>query len=249
VREPQTTETTREDQQGEPGAALILQNAMADRDAWLAAAAVDYVHMLRNVNAVFDSPFPHYTLDLLRAFPQAKLVLTDRNITAWYNRRKEFCDNLLTSSVCDAPFVLRPLQLHMNHQKEGHTQSTAVVLTRQQAIGAYQATRDVLSCVIDPERILRMNVWESPPPTILDDKTHQSSASPWFAVLAHFLNRTLLPDESQCNHIPTNAGHALRVWIKQKTRTILANIAKSGPEHTQTGLERTRIRCGSRDIA
>lgn len=60
VREPQTTETTREDQQGEPGAALILQNAMADRDAWLSAADVDYVHMLRNVNAVFDSPFPHY---------------------------------------------------------------------------------------------------------------------------------------------------------------------------------------------
>jgi hypothetical protein len=155
-------------------------------------------------------PF-HTILDFLRAFPQAKLVLTDRNITAWYNRRMEFCDNTLSSSVCDAPFVLRPLQLHMNHQKEGHTQLTAVVLTRQQAIGAYQATRDVLSCLIDPEHILRMNVWESPPPTIIknDDNTNQSSASPWFAVLAHFLNRTLLPDESQCNHIP-NAGHALR---------------------------------------
>lgn len=168
-----------------------LVEGMRNRTVWNSIhTSMDFASILNSVDAVFDYPFPMYALEVLRAFPNAKVILTHRDPTEWYERRLDFCTT--RERVCRVPFVLRPLSIYMN--------DTDTVWSKSQVVAAYEATETVLECLItgrNRDRFLKVDVWNPPP-------------QGWMPVLAEFLGITPIPSPESGCVLPTNTSGGLK---------------------------------------
>jgi len=96
---------------------------------------------LEAVDAVFDSPFPEYSYDLIRAFPNARVVLTVREPSEWVEKR------IASHTGAEAHF-LRPCGVKLSSLPD--------------PVGAklFEATNDWVTCVGGPDRFLKIDVFK-----------------------------------------------------------------------------------------
>lgn len=122
-----------------------------------------------DVDAIFDWPYPMYTLEILRVYPNAKLLMTHRNPHIWYQKRRDFCKGPSHHRMCAVPFVMRPLGLSVRDSSS---------ITDTQAVRSFYATEQLFKCMTDagnhPDRYLQVDMW-SPPPTVLPLSSRMST--------------------------------------------------------------------------
>jgi len=166
-----------------------LSRGLEDRAAWDAVNEWDFRELYDNgpvvVDAILDWPMPMYTLDILRRYPNARILLTHRDPVQWFHRRKAFCAGKTHTPACDVPFLLRPLGLHLAN------------LTEAQAVGSYTATEDALECLVSPDRFLKVDAWHPPP-----------EPAGWLPHITRWMGVDLPPAESMCD-IPVATTHWL----------------------------------------
>jgi hypothetical protein len=161
-----------------------LRNGTKFREEWDHTADIDFAALYNTVDAIFDFPVQLYAVDILRAHPNAKIIMTHRDPAIYAQKRLAFCENNPdTIRQCGLPFVLRPLDMYMGEMTDG------------QNAGTFEATEHVLKCLVPAHRYLQVDAWNPPP-------------EGWMPRIADFLNVTMPPPESNCS-IPTNAGHNL----------------------------------------
>jgi hypothetical protein len=176
------------------------------------------------VDAVLDTPFVLFVTDLLRYFPNLKILMTHRDPTIWYSKRIAFCDKLnqnrrlpMPRGQCDFPFLLRPIQKSLRD------------MTVQQSNAAFWATEQVLQCLVGAKNYQQVSAWEDPPssPSSRPNFSYNNSSSNnitsggggsgsgdtttggWFPLLADFVGAPLPPSNAQCT-LPQRATHLLQ---------------------------------------
>ena len=87
-----------------------LNQGMGDHTSWRRLKDVNYAQLFQNLDAVFDHPYPMYASDILRYFPNAKVIMTHRNATEWFYKRGKFCGPGFSGFSCAVPFLLRPVR-------------------------------------------------------------------------------------------------------------------------------------------
>lgn len=148
-------------------------------------STMNFAQIFEPLDAVFDYPFPMYALDVLRYFPQAKVIMTHRDPFQWYDQRMKFCTG--KHPLCSVPFLLRPLKLSMNMRE----------WTKDKAAVTFAATETAIQCFVGRERFLRVDVWNPP-------------AGGWMPILAEFLDVLPIPtQESNCT-MPRRTNHDLK---------------------------------------
>jgi hypothetical protein len=157
-----------------------LSNGKKIREDWYHTADIDFAALYNSVDAIFDTPVPFYAVDILRAHPNAKIIMTHRDPATYAQKRLAFCGS---HPNCGAPFVLRPLKMSMRE------------MTDDQNVGSFEATEHVLKCLVPAHNYLQVDAWNPPP-------------EGWMPRIADFLNVTMPPPESNCS-LPTKAGHNL----------------------------------------
>eukprot|EP00977_Amphora_coffeiformis_P027412 scaffold34609_cov146-Amphora_coffeaeformis.AAC.19 len=196
------------------GVVNVLIRGLREKPAWQSAAnQADFISLFDSIDAVFDAPFSFYTLDILRVFPKARLIMTHRDPEVWYERRNAFCHENIRGKC--SPFLLRPLGIDIQES-----------LTKEQVVGGFEATEHVLECVVGPDRFLRVDAWSPPPPP--DD-------GDWLATLARFLN-VPLPDkeESHCS-VPRSTGHGLEC-LDEDCKKCEQWVFQNGQQHYSSSL-------------
>jgi hypothetical protein len=161
-----------------------LGNGTQFREDWYQTADIDFAALYNSVDAIFDFPVHLYAVDILRAHPNAKIIMTHRDPATYAQRRLAFCNkSRKITRRCGVPFVLRPLNMSMGE------------MTDDQNAGSFEATEHVLKCLVPAHNYLQVDAWNPPP-------------EGWMPRIADFLNVTMPPPESNCG-IPTKAGHDL----------------------------------------
>jgi hypothetical protein len=153
------------------------------REDWDHTADIDFVALYNSMDAIFDWPIQLYAVDILRAYPNAKIIMTHRDPVTYAQKRLHFCKMKPKPRECGVPFVLRPLDMYMRE------------MTDDQNVGSFEATEHVLKCLVPAHRYLQVDAWDPPP-------------EGWMPRIADFLNVTMPPPESNCS-IPKKAGHSL----------------------------------------
>lgn len=165
----------------------LADAAVHSHKDWVEAVDdVDFASMFQDVDAVFDFPFYFYALDILRAFPNAKIVMTHRDPRTWYRRRQEFCKPQTNTDprICASPFILRPWNISLFDEQ----------VTRDNAIESFLATEEVLKCLVGPDRYLQVDAWNPP-------------EDGWLPYIARFIGAPVPPPE-KCA-VPRSATHGL----------------------------------------
>jgi len=93
-----------------------------------------------DVDAVFDSPFPAYTYDLIRAYPNSRIILTVRDPSTWVVKRRTH---------------------HPNPDAHYLRSCGAKLANLSESAGAelFRATNDWVQCVSRVDRIVKINVF------------------------------------------------------------------------------------------
>lgn len=151
-----------------------LEDGFASHAAWkTATTSVDFLKLFKDIDAIFDYPFAHYTLDILKAFPNSKILMTHRDPKLWHHKRSAFCFN--KGPFCDVPYVMRPLNMKLSN------------FTIEQTVISFEATEEFLKCTVGPDRYLQVDAWNPPA------SSSNEGESDWFAHIAAFLGVPVPP--------------------------------------------------------
>jgi hypothetical protein len=162
-----------------------MVRGMEFRDDWdRLADELDYLRLYERVDAVFDWPVPCYAVEILRAYPSALILMMHRDPAVWYAKRRAFCKGQHKPKMCDVPFLLRPMGI------------TLFNMTEEQAVGSFEATEDVLQCIVPPERFLMVDAWNQP-------------EEGWMPHIAEFIGVSKMPPPWASCTIPRSADHSL----------------------------------------
>jgi len=108
------------------------------------AETQDYVAAFENLDALFDVPIATLWYDIFRAFPNSKVIVTDRSGADWTAKR-------LAHPNSQLPYI-RPCG-------RDHGQEAWKAVGTENIVEIYDASREFIMCVVPPERMLIVNVF------------------------------------------------------------------------------------------
>ncbi|KAL6054246.1 Sulfotransferase family protein [Balamuthia mandrillaris] len=119
--------------------------------------SVDVVHRFKDLEGVTDFPVPYFFEELLHMYPDAKFILTVRDLDTWWPSLKAHYGRRDGSCVREDVYKKKTMVCRTSFARRALTYST-LTANPYVASKAYLRHNKLVQALIPPERLLVMNV-------------------------------------------------------------------------------------------